>query len=217
MGFGDIQGRAPTRPSAPQAKGVCDQCGCWVAFRDLIKQTEWTGTRVSWLGFLVCRSCLDKPQPQLKSIRLPPDPVPIKNPRPENFYQDNGLQGFTLYALFPYDNPPTSPSAVLAAVAQASGIPTPSPLNTYGGTVNGAVQTVVPANPSRSWLLLYNPSEPPWSVAIGAANFASGSSIMLGPGNALFWANAQGGAVVTQSAMSGIGNIPNVPYFAWDA
>lgn len=35
------------------------------------------------LRILVCRTCLDRPQIQLKTIILPPDPLPVLNPRPE--------------------------------------------------------------------------------------------------------------------------------------
>lgn len=36
------------------------------------------------LRILVCtQTCLDVPQPQLRTIILPPDPVPVSNPRPE--------------------------------------------------------------------------------------------------------------------------------------
>jgi len=38
---------------------------------------------------LVCKSCLDVPQEQLRTIILPPDPVPISNPRPENYENAN--------------------------------------------------------------------------------------------------------------------------------
>ncbi len=35
---------------------------------------------------LVCPACLDKPQEQLRAIILPADPLPIRNPRTENFF-----------------------------------------------------------------------------------------------------------------------------------
>jgi hypothetical protein len=39
---------------------------------------------------LVCDECLDKPNPQLKARLMPPDPVPIANPRPELYlYREN--------------------------------------------------------------------------------------------------------------------------------
>jgi hypothetical protein len=37
------------------------------------------------LRILVCETCLDTPQIQLRTILLPPDPVPIEYPVPENY------------------------------------------------------------------------------------------------------------------------------------
>jgi hypothetical protein len=37
------------------------------------------------LRLLVCCECLDKPQPALKTIVIPPDPLPVLNSRPENY------------------------------------------------------------------------------------------------------------------------------------
>lgn len=37
------------------------------------------------LRILVCDECLDVPAIQLKTIILPPDPLPVLNPRPEAY------------------------------------------------------------------------------------------------------------------------------------
>jgi hypothetical protein len=37
------------------------------------------------LNLWVCNRCLDKPQPQLKAILLPPDPLPVWMPFPEQY------------------------------------------------------------------------------------------------------------------------------------
>lgn len=83
MAWGDIQGYAKTDPRNPRAKAVCDNCGTWYLHADLQWQFDWAGTKLINQNVLVCRRCLSKPQPQLRSIILPPDPVPIENPRPE--------------------------------------------------------------------------------------------------------------------------------------
>jgi hypothetical protein len=41
-----------------------------------------TQSSMVWSGLLVCSRCLDQPNPQERTPRLRPDPVPIKNPRP---------------------------------------------------------------------------------------------------------------------------------------
>lgn len=40
------------------------------------------------INLFVCDFCLDKPQRQLGTIILSPDPVPLKNARPENYPVD---------------------------------------------------------------------------------------------------------------------------------
>lgn len=52
-------------------------------------QHQWAGPKLQNLRLLVCRSCLDVPQEGLRTIILPPDPVPIQNPRPEQYVSDN--------------------------------------------------------------------------------------------------------------------------------
>lgn len=46
---------------------------------------DWAGTTLINKQLLVCRPCYDRPQEQLRAIVLPADPVPIRNPRPQNF------------------------------------------------------------------------------------------------------------------------------------
>jgi hypothetical protein len=54
--------------------------------RDLRWQNQWQGNRLVNLRLLVCtRTCLDVPQIQLRTLILPPDPVPVLNPRPEMY------------------------------------------------------------------------------------------------------------------------------------
>lgn len=76
-------GRARVNPLAPQAFAVCDRCGKWINHVNLRTQVEWAGVRTVDTGFRVCDGCLDVPQEQLRSLILPPDPVPIRNPRVE--------------------------------------------------------------------------------------------------------------------------------------
>lgn len=75
-------GRFSVDPSAPLARGVCDRCNFWFQLRDLQWQWQWAGSRLQNLRILVCKSCLDRPQIQLKSIIIPADPLPVMNPRP---------------------------------------------------------------------------------------------------------------------------------------
>lgn len=81
-------GRARVSSSNPQAMAVCDGCGIWYSHVSLNWQRQWAGNRLQNLKLLVCDRCLDVPQPQLRTRILSPDPIPIRNPRPEHFFID---------------------------------------------------------------------------------------------------------------------------------
>ena len=76
-------GRARVDASNPQAFAACDRCGSWVNRVDLQAEQQWAGLSIVETGFLVCELCWDTPNEQLRSIILPPDPVPVRNPRIE--------------------------------------------------------------------------------------------------------------------------------------
>jgi len=67
----------------PQARGVCDRCGFQYQLRTLGYQYQWAGPRLQNLQLRVCDRCMDFPQEQLRSIILPPDPLPVDDPRIE--------------------------------------------------------------------------------------------------------------------------------------
>ncbi len=86
MSYASKAGRARVSAKNPQAFGVCDRCGIWYNLVDLVWQSDWRGTSLQNLWIRVCkRTCLDVPQAQLRAIQLPADPVPVWQPRPENF------------------------------------------------------------------------------------------------------------------------------------
>lgn len=68
---------------SPDALGICDYTGFVFNRKDLVRQMEWRGNSLQWTGFLVGRPYADKPNPQLIPPILPPDPVPIVYPRPQ--------------------------------------------------------------------------------------------------------------------------------------
>lgn len=88
MAYASRAGRARTSSISPQAHGICDRCGFRYNFIDLKWQYDWRGATLQNLRILVCDTCYDTPQEQLRSIILPPDPVPIINARPENYQAD---------------------------------------------------------------------------------------------------------------------------------
>jgi hypothetical protein len=85
VAYASIAGRAFTDSENPSAHGICDRCGFRYNLRSLSWQFDWAGTSMINKRILVCQSCKDDPQEQLRSITLPADPVPVRNPRAENF------------------------------------------------------------------------------------------------------------------------------------
>jgi hypothetical protein len=90
MGYASKLGRARISPSNPQAAAVCDRCGLTYNHVDLQFQWDYRGPNLANLRILVCDTCLDVPQPQLKPRIIPPDPRPIQNPRFEPYAIDEG-------------------------------------------------------------------------------------------------------------------------------
>lgn len=87
-------------PTDPSALAECSRCGRWFNLRELTWQMEWAGARLYNTGLLVCVSggCLDVPQEQLRSLSLPPDPVPVLNARVPNFAYEEQTPRITQYS-----------------------------------------------------------------------------------------------------------------------
>lgn len=77
-----------TSARSPHAHAICDRCGFRFNHVDLHWQHEWRGPSLMNIRVLVCKSCLDVPQQNVRSIALPADPTPIINARPEFFDAD---------------------------------------------------------------------------------------------------------------------------------
>lgn len=90
MAYASQAGRARTQPKSPQAHAICDRCNFRYNFVDLRVQYEWRGATLGPIGnILVCDTCYDTPQEQLRATVLPADPVPIIDARPELYVQDS--------------------------------------------------------------------------------------------------------------------------------
>ena len=87
MGYASRSGRASTSSSSPQAHAICDRCGFRYNHVNLRWQYDWRGSSLQNLRLLVCNSCYDEPQEQLRAIIIPADPMPIDQPRLQNFAQ----------------------------------------------------------------------------------------------------------------------------------
>ena len=81
MGYASQQGRARVSARSPRAAGQCDRCGFLYTHADLRFQFDWRGASLQNIRLLVCKTCEDTPQNQLRAIVVPADPMPIQNPR----------------------------------------------------------------------------------------------------------------------------------------
>lgn len=78
-------GRARVSARSPEAFGICDNCSFLYNLSELRWQLQWSGNKLVNLRQLVCRRCNDIPQTQLRAIVLPADPMPVLNPRVNNW------------------------------------------------------------------------------------------------------------------------------------
>ena len=88
MGYASRSGRARTSAKNPQAFAICDRCAIWYNHVNLRWQYDWAGASLINKRILVCNTCYDTPQEQLRAIIIPADPVPIVNPRVEPYAWD---------------------------------------------------------------------------------------------------------------------------------
>lgn len=79
-------GNAEISARSPRALGICQRCGFMYNLRSLQWQWDWQqGPRLRNLMIQVCPTCLDVPQENGRTIILPPDPVAVPFPLPEDY------------------------------------------------------------------------------------------------------------------------------------
>jgi hypothetical protein len=87
MGGFAPKGHAKVDPQHPAAFAHCEMCGFQYNNRDLKWEVQWTGNEIRRTGHLVCPKCWDTPNYTIRAKTLPPDPVPIANPRSEGVHK----------------------------------------------------------------------------------------------------------------------------------
>ncbi len=80
--------RARISARNPRSIARCDRCSFVWNLNTLRFQYYYQGPTLQNTGFLVCRDCLDLPNEQTRTIVLPPDPLPVLNPRIEDYAQE---------------------------------------------------------------------------------------------------------------------------------
>jgi hypothetical protein len=154
-------GRARVNARNPQAFGRCDDCGFWYNLVDLNYQFEWAGPRLVNKRLRKCRQCLDRPFIFNKPIIYPPDPVPVYDPRPENF--TNANNGSPIVPL-PWPVQPIGPvpeAFIHVPDGGPPGAPAVGPWAVGGGGARGIEYNPTPAFPVFS---LPPPPNPPPSI-----------------------------------------------------
>lgn len=99
-------GQAEVDAERPRAFGKCDRCGDQCNLVNLRPQFQYAGPDVVNTGWLVCETCLDEPNPGLRTVIIPPDPIPVVNPRFEPWLIEEFGETFSLSQ--------ATPSAVLS-------------------------------------------------------------------------------------------------------
>lgn len=95
--------RAAVDPSNPRAWGTCDRSGFIGQHHKLVTDYHWSGTQLIPSRFLMHPEFTDNPNEQFRTIKLPPDPDPVINARPESYGIEEGLMPMTTEAAYPGD------------------------------------------------------------------------------------------------------------------
>src|SRR5579859_5220661 len=226
-------GRARISVRRPRAIGECDRCGLWVTLDDLRPQYQWGGNQLIDTGVLVCGPCLDIPQQQFRSPILPPDPRPRvpSRPSPNTTFAGNiggplptspENQGLTQFVLEPSfvteTNYPPMMGAVLAEIAAATGVSTPSLLSlaSYVVQMTGSTVRLVPPNNQRTFLAIYNPTQFTAQISLGTAIQGGLNNLSIGPNEVYFSATQQGLGAAYAGPLTAVGLFPGLPLWAWE-
>lgn len=206
-------------PRHPRALGVCDYCGQTYHLGELKYIFQWAGAQLQNQHFRVCCRCWDLPQEQLRSIILPPDPIPVADPRPEYYTMDNGLQGFVQNTLNPEAPLQSGPQVIQNGVTQGWALPIPA-LTFEAITIFEPFvpQKILSANANRTYLLVYNPEV--YQAGIGRSTniaFGSPSIVMCGCATALLQnASASPPANVWTGDVYAMGTLAGQQLFVWE-
>ena len=118
-------GRARVNAQSPEAFGICDRDGMLYNLKDLHYQYEYRGPQLQNLRIRVCSRCMDRPAAFLKPLIIPPDPLPVRDPRPMNFTAANA--GTSPLPPLPWPTQPIGPVDPAAPAPPTFVQPEPAP------------------------------------------------------------------------------------------
>lgn len=145
MGNFAPKGHAQLDPRSPAAFGICDRCGFLYQHRNLRWEVQYQGQYINKTGFLVCNTCWDVPNPQLKPKALPADSVPILNPRKEAADSNMDQTEYTVATL-----PAAASNEDLMTFVTDSTVPY-EVINLNSVVVGGGTNTVPVQSDGSSW------------------------------------------------------------------
>ena len=87
-------------PYAGRAHGQCDRCNQQYLLSQLQYQYDFRGDQLTNTRFRVCPKCMDKPFEGYRPVKLPPDPVPVLDPRVEPLQQEENAVGLPINNIF---------------------------------------------------------------------------------------------------------------------
>jgi hypothetical protein len=88
-----FHGRYTPDPYAGRGRGSCDRCSFIYLLEELQYQYDFRGDQLANTRFRVCKTCMDKPYEGYRPVKLPPDPIPLKDPRVEPLQQEENAVG----------------------------------------------------------------------------------------------------------------------------
>lgn len=95
-------------PYHPRGRGQCDRCNQIWLLSDLQYQYDYRGDTLTNTRFRVCPPCMDKPYQGNRPIKLPPDPLPLLDPRVEPLAVEENASGLPVPNIVPAPPQPTS-------------------------------------------------------------------------------------------------------------
>jgi len=203
-------GRASVSSTNPRAFGICDRCGFLYNHHELQWQFDYRGAALMNIRILVCETCLDVPQNQLRNIIIPADPTPIMNAR----IQD--------YVTAETNNRYTSSQVLQVSAASGTGsvatLTFPVPLSltpiTVGSTI--VVSGMEPATYNGTYVVTASSNSGSYTVsfasnATGSMTHAGSVAINIDPITGLPMGNTQNR--ITQSSQNRVTQTTGEPPF----
>lgn len=180
---------------------------------DLAWQFDWEGPRLQNLRLLVCSRCMDKPFEHNRPIVVPPDPVPVKNPRPDlnqllhpktSFDRPANLGPVSIPLGTINDTFPQTESDAMDVTSALTGFQFPASWNDNSQTLAPQTPTIVIPAIATKWIWLYTP----WgaNIILGQTPYVNGAllNISMGPGQIYLGAPANGFGSLPTTALSAV-------------